>query len=803
MMRGNLLLLVAVTLETTVESVTCPDGARDESQKPAIVADCASICNKADYEGYCVYYPYQYKDRCTGGLTGSCVYGPECTFECFGDANNIRFYETQDELTTSLVNRGLTEFSWTKYNSPMLWYLFLRQNHLSDLPELPSTIIHVDLSENAFTSVPPSVKELPSIITLDISGNTISEDDVDTFPPTLTDLHVHDLKFTRIPKPIATRFANLSTLDLSPNPIEKVEISDLPSTIKQLVMSGTSFATIPKGALPYGIKTVNITNSKLEELPTDLAPYNTMDCINLSRNKLKSANSLKVSILDLSYNQIAEFNGTIRDTTILDLSYNGMATFMLSPEVDTIKVLNLRGNNLTSVPDVIRQGGLQVLDLRDNPNEDYLPSTQEWPLLQRVPVVRMDISQLRTRCSDKMRFQEHMICNPLNPVEDLPENEVRGNDPSSGTSTSSPSAAIDNSEAPSSNTMITVVSVVGAALILLFLVVIFYYRRRSQQTLAKFLDTNNTIASADETMLSQDEVLIRHRLDAHLVQVERILASGMYGEVFLATYQQQQVAVKRLKNRDSSRQQIQQFVNEIKMMASFRFPKIVRFVGVVWTKESDVAVVTEYMMNGDLRTYLDKTRRQAREGWTIEKFRIALDVAEALVYLHSLDPPMIHRDLKSCNLLLDQDMSAALSDFGTTRPIDEDCTMTAEVGTALWMAPEVLAGRRYNQSVDIYSLGVILSELDTHQLPFRGDDGNQRSTLHSLRLMGAVMAGSERVRFLPTCPQRIRELGIRCTEHEPTSRPSTLEVAYELRQLLRQREGGAMSRQQGISLGIL
>ncbi|TMW61852.1 hypothetical protein Poli38472_010915 [Pythium oligandrum] len=139
---------------------------------------------------------------------------------------------------------------------------------------------------------------------------------------------------------------------------------------------------------------------------------------------------------------------------------------------------------------------------------------------------------------------------------------------------------------------------------------------------------------------------------------------------------------------------------------------------------------------------------------------------------------MIHRDLKSRNVLLDHEMTAYLSDFGTTRAVDDSNTMTAEVGTAMWMAPEVLSGRRYDQSADIYSLGVILSELDTHELPFQGDD--QRESMRVCNdtfIMGLVASGSVRVKFLPTCPPDIVKLGTQCTELDPVDRPSTLEAA--------------------------
>ncbi|TMW61825.1 hypothetical protein Poli38472_010888 [Pythium oligandrum] len=903
----SVLATVSVVIAEEDDTLVCPANTKDDDEKPVIFADCSKACG---YEGFCIYYPYEYRDECTGRLTNRCVHANECTYECFEMSPTlIEFYRTWDDMVEyathrltmksaepfvnvtlvqsfrtdayptsnfafsgrqrylealdvgnppyippagpvdfvvpdsalqssadrtaigleavpcpafpsepqefpklallNLVECGLTELPWEDYKAPILMMVYLQRNHLSDLPVLPSSVVQIDLSENAFTSLPASLKKLPLLTILnmkhnrlgklpasslstslsslilrncslpevpsdiakmkalrqldlslndlgdsfdasklpaslaqlsigwcglkkaptdlpddielqylDISGNTLDPDDLGSLPTSISELHIQDSQLTRVPSAISSHFANLLTLDLASNPLETIEAGELPDTITTLVISGASLPEIADDALPSKLNVANITNSNLEKVPYQLSFYRTRETINLSGNKITTVSRISAESIDLSRNEISSFSGDIQDTLVLDLSYNRLTTFKLSPQIDTVKILHLRGNNLTTVPSgLYRQRALQVLDLRDNPIKDYLPSSQDWPSLQGIPVVRMDLSQLKTSCSKKVRFKEHMICDPLNPVENLSSSDS-GSSESNATSKPADSSVVE-----------TVVAVL-------------YYRRRSHHTMemAKVLGTNDTTISAEENMLWHDEELVRHRLDASMVQVERLLGSGMYGEVFLATYQQQRVVVKRLKDRNSSRQQIQQFVNEIKMMANFRFPKIVRFIGAVWTKESDVAVVAEYMAGGDLRAYLDNTKRRARDGWTVEKYRIALDIAEALVYLHSLDPPMIHRDLKSCNVLLDGEMNAVLSDFGTTREVDDESTMTAEVGTALWMAPEVLGGRRYDQSADIYSLGVILSELDTHELPFRIAEHQTMDNLHLL--MGGVMSGS-------------------------------------------------------------
>ncbi|TMW61824.1 hypothetical protein Poli38472_010887 [Pythium oligandrum] len=947
------LLFATVSVNADVnERLSCPAITKDDDQKPVIIADCSSICN---YEGFCIYYPYQYREECTGGLVNRCVEANECTFECFEQSpTEITFYQTWDDVveyathtltmktSAALVNAslvqsfradalandivvfsgrqsynvpldvgnapyiapfepipfdipdtvlegdakrstisirsipcpkfpstpqsfanltsiafiecGLTELPWDGYNAPFLQMALLQKNRLTDLPELPAAAWYIDLSENAFTSIPATIKnrtalwflnlkhnplkeipanslpttrlngillkncslsevpsdlskmkglkllelahndlgnsfdesKLPSSLTqlsvawcglrraptklpedmkltdLDISGNTLDPDDLSSLPSTILNLRIQDAKLSRIPSAIGSHFTNLSLLDLSSNPLETIESGELPGSLTTLIVSGASFTKLSDDALPNELNIANITNSNLQEVPYQLSYYRQRETINLSGNKISAVDQISAQTIDLSHNEITSFSGRITDTLILDLSYNQLAQFTLSPQIDTVKILHLRGNNLTTLPSgLYRQRALQVLDLRDNPIKNYLPSIQEFQFLQGVPVVCMDASQLRMGCSKQIRLKEHMICDPTNTIEDLSESS--GTSESGDASKSSdPSIAQSGS---SSNTLIITVSVIGVAIVLLAVAAVLYYRRRSYHTMemAKILGTNETTASGEGNTLWQDEDLTRHRLDASMVQVERLLGTGMYGEVFLATYQQQRVVVKRLKDRNSSRQQIQQFVNEIKMMANFRFPKIVRFIGVVWTKESDVAVVTEYMAGGDLRAYLDSTKRRARDGWTVEKYRIVLDIAEALVYLHSLDPPMIHRDLKSCNVLLDGEMNAVLSDFGTTREVDDESTMTAEVGTALWMAPEVLGGRRYDQSADIYSLGVILSELDTHELPFRIAE---RQTMDGLHLMGGVISGSLRVKFLPSCPEGIRVLAVRSEVNE-------------------------------------
>lgn len=182
-------------------------------------------------------------------------------------------------------------------------------------------------------------------------------------------------------------------------------------------------------------------------------------------------------------------------------------------------------------------------------------------------------------------------------------------------------------------------------------------------------DMFTSASDGDGSALWRDEAILGARVPREKVIVQHLLSRGGYGEVYLGTYNGQQVAVKMLlpDTRKSKAHRIN-FLTEVKIMATLEHPRIGHLVGVAWDSPNDLCALTEFMSGGDLRTLLNKYETEHRPvGFTYEKLKIALHVAHALTYLHSLDPPVIHRDLKSKNILLTHELDAKLTDFGVSR----------------------------------------------------------------------------------------------------------------------------------------
>lgn len=164
-------------------------------------------------------------------------------------------------------------------------------------------------------------------------------------------------------------------------------------------------------------------------------------------------------------------------------------------------------------------------------------------------------------------------------------------------------------------------------------------------------------------------------------------AQGAFGKLYKGTYNNEDVAIKLLEkpedNVERAKLMEQQFQQEVMMLARLKHPNIVRFIGACY-KPMVWCIVTEYAKGGSVRQFLNKRHNRSAVPLKVA-VKQALDVARGMEYVHGFG--LIHRDLKSDNLLISSDRSIKIADFGVARIEVQNEGMTPEMGTYRWMAP--------------------------------------------------------------------------------------------------------------------
>jgi serine/threonine protein kinase len=234
--------------------------------------------------------------------------------------------------------------------------------------------------------------------------------------------------------------------------------------------------------------------------------------------------------------------------------------------------------------------------------------------------------------------------------------------------------------------------------------------------------------------------------------------------------------------------QIDQFVNEIVLLSQINHRNVVKLLGCCLEAQVPL-LVYEFVPKGTLFKYIHRESSTSTIQWDTH-LRIAAETANALSYLHSAaSTPIIHRDVKSSNILLDDDFTAKVSDFGTSRlvPRDQKELATVVQGTLGYLDPEYLQTNQLTEKSDVYSFGVILVELLTggDVLSFNRSE-NERSLamyfLSSLKedrlfeiLENRIVEGGNEEQI-----KEVVELAKRCLRLKGDERPTMKEVAMEL-----------------------
>ncbi|XP_026380797.1 probable serine/threonine-protein kinase SIS8 isoform X1 [Papaver somniferum] len=247
---------------------------------------------------------------------------------------------------------------------------------------------------------------------------------------------------------------------------------------------------------------------------------------------------------------------------------------------------------------------------------------------------------------------------------------------------------------------------------------------------------------------------------------------GSYGEVYRGDWHGTEVAVKKFLDQDISGDALEEFRSEVRIMKRLRHPNVVLFMGAV-TRAPNLSIVTEFLPRGSLYRLIHRPNSQVDER---RRLRMALDVARGMNYLHSCTPVIVHRDLKSPNLLVDKNWVVKVCDFGLSR-IKHNTFLSSRstAGTAEWMAPEVLRNEPSDEKCDVYSFGVILWELCTMQQPWGG--------MNPMQVVGAVGFQHRRLDVPDDMDPVVADIIQKCWQTNPKLRPSFAEIMAALKPL--------------------
>ncbi|KEH18237.1 LRR receptor-like kinase plant [Medicago truncatula] len=269
-----------------------------------------------------------------------------------------------------------------------------------------------------------------------------------------------------------------------------------------------------------------------------------------------------------------------------------------------------------------------------------------------------------------------------------------------------------------------------------------------------------------------------------------IIGEGGFGKVYIGILQDRtQLAVKMLST--SSKQGYKEFQSEVQLLMIVHHRNLVSLIG--YCDEGEIkALIYEYMANGNLQQYL-LVENSNILNWT-KRLKIAVDAAHGLDYLHNgCKPPIMHRDLKSSNILLDENLHAKIADFGLSRAFgkdDDSHISTRPAGTFGYVDPQFQRTGNTNKKNDIYSFGIILFELITGKKALiKAPD----ETIHILQWVLPLIKGGDIQNIVDTRLQgefninsawKVVEVAMSCISQTAAERPDISQILVELKECL-------------------
>ncbi|XP_057219388.1 ephrin type-B receptor 2 isoform X2 [Triplophysa rosa] len=285
-------------------------------------------------------------------------------------------------------------------------------------------------------------------------------------------------------------------------------------------------------------------------------------------------------------------------------------------------------------------------------------------------------------------------------------------------------------------------------------------------------------------------------IDVSCVKIEQVIGAGEFGEVCsgnlrLPGKREFLVAIKTLKSGYTEKQR-RDFLSEASIMGQFDHPNIIHLEGVV-TKSTPVMIITEFMENGSLDSFL---RQNDGQFTVIQLVGMLRGIAAGMKYL--CDMNYVHRDLAARNILVNSNLVCKVSDFGLSRFVEDDTsdpTYTSALGGKIpirWTAPEAIQYRKFTSSSDVWSYGIVMWEVMSYGERPYWDMSNQD-----------VINAIDQDYRLPSpmdCPNALHQLMLDCWQKDRNNRPKFSQIVNTLDKMIR--NPGSLKATTPLSSGI-
>ncbi|KAF7830078.1 receptor-like protein kinase HSL1 [Senna tora] len=662
----------------------------------------------------------------------------------------------------------------------------------------------LDMSVNKLAgSLPESVCGLPKLETLQLYNNSLTGEipGVIANSKTLRILSLYDNFLTgEVPRNLG-KFSGMLVLDLSENRLSgplPTEVCNGGKLLYFLVLDNMFSGEIPESyATCWTLLRFRVSNNQLVgSIPEGLLGLPHVSIIDLSNNNLTGPisetirNPRNLSELFIQKNRIS---GVIpptisRATNLVKIDFsNNILCGPIPSEIGSLKKLNLlmlQGNKLnSSIPSSLSLlKSLNVLDLSNNLLTGSIPES---------------FSDL---LPNSINFSNNLLSGPIPPslikgglVESFSGNPGLCVSP---VYTNSSDQKFPICTKTSSKKRLNTFWVAGISAVLIITGAALFLKRRYSKDRAA-VEHDKTLSSSffSYEVKSFHRITIDQREITEAMVEKNIVGHGGSGTVYKIELKSGEfVAVKRLWSRMSKDSAPEDGLvldktlkTEVETLGNIRHKNIVKLYCYFSSLDCSL-LVYEYMPNGNLWDALHKS--SIHLDWPT-RHKIALGTAQGLAYLHhDLLPPIIHRDIKSTNILLDVNYQPKVADFGIAKVLQarggKDSTSTVIAGTYGYLAPEYAYSSRATTKCDVYSFGVILMELITGKKPVESEFGENRNIVYWVSNKVDSKEGASEVldkRLVGSYKEEMIQLlriAIRCTYKAPALRPTMKEVVQVL-----------------------